>query len=650
MNRSALLRSRVARPLLGKGRFSLTFSEPNGPNLRRTVQTLEPLHYSDNGEMKDIETAWTQTESGMVIRDAAFNASASLDLQAPEVLQISSQGLGIGFKPLPLYYANPASSLLLPNTMQRLVAPRPVTAQVQDSSLLWDGAYGPGTLLEWRATPTGVQKWLTVDAPGRFPTPVLTGKAWLMFGFAVTMPGLKAALKSGVVDLTNLETDETTVRLLGPDDTPILALQRPWAVDAAGESVQGKLKFQRFGTAIVVAAAFPLSWLQDPDRIYPVRIDPTVTSEQTVGPNDGWVNQGNLNAGGMYVGTRNSTDWGYQGFLRWADSAVPKGATIVSDTVSLTLGGSNGSAIDIAVEYEDGGNAAQLVDRPDFLSRTRTAVAGVWPVTTATGSKTTPNLKSGLQTVVNRSDYAVGSAVQMFLRDNLQNNTATVNRVRFETSETVTPTRETVYSEPATPGSTVTVYLRPRDSLDDGYSKSSGFNKASVSLVIGDISSADNDHNSFVLMTLDAGQVLPQGATLVKAELLFTSYGGATNNTDAFRISFQPADNPTAPTSKSDHDGRTRGTVLTWPSAPWSPRDTPYTVDVTSLVQGVVNRTGYNSGRMLLFIDGQGGGYGQINNNAQLYSYDGDPTKAVYLQVTYADPSPPILESVVMAR
>lgn len=652
MNLSALLRNQVGRPLLGKGRFSLTFQD--SPGVIRAVQSLEPLHYSDGSEMKDIDTAWVQEGAQAVIRDAAFNATASLDLQAPEVLSIASEGLAIGFKPLPLYYANAASSLLLPNTMQRLARPQAVTASLQGDTLAWDGAYGPGTVLEWRATPTGVQKWLTIDAPGRFPASLLSNP-YLAFGFALTMPGLRAALKSGLVDLTNIETDELFVRLVGADDIPVLALQRPVATDAAGERVQGKLKFQRFGTTIVVAAGFPVSWLTHPDRVYPLRIDPTVTTQQSDAANDGWVSTNSYNGSTIFVGTRATTDIDYQGFIRWPQSPVPKGATIVSDTVTLNQGGSNSSAIDIAIEYEAADNAAQIIDRPGFLARARTPVAAVWPVSTSLTTKTTPNLKSGLQAVVNRPGYAVGNAVQMFLRDNVANNTV-VNRVRFNTAEAGAayyPIRETIYSEPVASGGAgdVTVFLRPRDLTDDGYSYSpDGFNRTS-SNIVGDISFDHYDYRSFIRCTLDPGKQLPQGATLVKAEFVMVANGGSRNNNDPFKFSLQPADNPTAPTTKSDHDGRTRGTQVIYNVSLWQGTEqTEYVVDITSIVQTIVNRPGYNSGAMLVLADGAGGGWGTVNNNAQFHSFDTDPAKAPFIRVTYRDPNPPVVESIVMAR
>lgn len=650
MNLSALLRNQVARPLLGKGRFNLQFQE--APGVIRAVQTLEPLHYSDGGDFLDIDTAWQQEDDHAAVHDAAFDAVAAFDLQAPEVLRIASEGLELGFKPLPLYYASPASDLLLPNTMQRLVRPQAVSASLAGDKLLWDGAYGDGTLLEWRATPTGVQKWLTVDRPERLPVPKFEN-ASLVFGFALTMPGLRAALKSGLIDLTRLETAEAFTRLLDADGTPIFALQRPVATDAAGESVQGALSFRRFGPALVLAAKFPHAWLSDPDRVYPLRIDPTVTTEQTDLANDGWVNASSLNSATLYVGTRTTADRDYRSYIRWPDSPVPKGATIVSDVLKLNQAGANGSVgPDILITYEAVDNATPIIDRPDFLARPRTPVAATWTPGASLELKTTPNLKSGLQAVVNRPGYVIGSAVQTFMRDTVDNNSV-INRIRFNSSEdgsTVGPKRETVYTEPASPGSAVTVLLRSRDSNDDGYSYSpDGFNRGSYG-VVGDIDSTHYDYRTFVRCTLDPGKQLPQGVTLIKAEVVMRAYGGAATGTDVFGLSLQPSDNPSAPANKAAHDAP-RGTKVSFNPGGWGgSTEAEYTVDITAIAQSIVNRPGYNSGAMLLFIDGAGGGYGGQNNNAQLYLYDTDPAKAVFIRIVYGDPSPPILTSTVIPR
>lgn len=190
--------------------------------------------------------------------------------------------------------------------------------------------------------------------------------------------------------------------------------------------------------------------------------------------------------------------------------------------------------------------------------------------------------------------------------------------------------------------STTTVTLRPRAGGDDGFTfddgGTGGFNNGANFLVVNDISNTAFDYQTFVLLTLDEGQVLPQGKTIVKAELVLDKSGGASGATST-RFTFQNADNPTAPTSRSDVLDTTNrpriSPVTSWtPSTSWN-TDEVRRVSVKDLVQAIVNRTDYNSGRMLLFWTFPTSGWGGENNNYQVHSYNASPTRAPYLEVTY---------------
>lgn len=660
MNHARAIRERVGRPLLGRGRHSLTFDQGDG--LKRLLQTAVPLHYSNAGELREIDTTWQQVGDDVRVADAGFSAVSSLNLQAPEVVRLERLGQPLTFTPLPLYYANVASDLLAPGTMQRLVRPQAVTASVSDDRLTWVSAYGPGTVLEWQALPTGISKWLTIDAAARLPTPLIPGPRALIVPFMVTMPGLRAALQGGLLDLSSLEVDESGLTLENAEGQPIFALQRPVAVDAAGGVLQGRLKFRRVGSALAIGAVFPLTWFAAPERKYPVRIDPTVTQETTDALNDVHVRTGSYsNTGTLNLGTLSSTSTDWQTGSRYPDMDVPKGAVIADAHEAVTPAGYTNAPtvplVEILCEASD--NAAQITSEADFFARARTAVGAEWTPDGTLNRQDTANFASALQAVVNRAGYARLAAINVFKRDKVRNN-PTINRIGINSAAGATTGADliVVYSDPQTGGGGSTgtvdeirVTMRPRASADDGYvfATSTSIGVTATFLIVNDISSTQYDGTSYILMTLDAGQVLPRSVTLKEAWLYFTASGGAQSSHDSL-VSLEPADNPTAPTTPDTLRSRAAAVAATATLDPVTPGvtfpwvvDSVHRVDVKAMLQAIVNRPGYNSGRVLAFWRSLTAGFGGDNNNHQAYTYNADPAKAVRLEVTFLDPNPPVI-------
>ncbi|UJX41681.1 hypothetical protein K9F62_02985 [Desulfovibrio sp. JY] len=91
---------------------------------------------------------------------------------------------------------------------------------------------------------------------------------------------------------------------------------------------------------------------------------------------------------------------------------------------------------------------------------------------------------------------------------------------------------------------------------------------------------------------------IPQGATITSAILRLTSNGNHTSKTIALSVRAELADSPHAPSSVSDANGRTKTDGVNWSPGDWTTQayDSP---DIASVIQEVVDRTGWTAGNAL---------------------------------------------------
>jgi type IV pilus assembly protein PilY1 len=140
---------------------------------------------------------------------------------------------------------------------------------------------------------------------------------------------------------------------------------------------------------------------------------------------------------------------------------------------------------------------------------------------------------------------------------------------------------------------------------------------------------------------------IPQGSTITGARIDFI------NTTSEFsapelQVKMQDADNAEAFAVGTPITGRTfHGSPVAWTaaSAPaltnWDPVDSTYaTPDLTTMVQDVVNRSGWCGGNNMMFMIERTGGANVLRT---AYSFEGDSTKAPVLTITYdADAALPV--------
>jgi hypothetical protein len=465
MNRAA----RIIEAVLAEAPGAVVESrEPNavlfdlGNGQKRLVVSGELLHRPDGSE---IDAAWVDspTAADVELTGESLKAYAMLSLTVTRLMCVVNGSGWLEYRPLPLAYAHSLTDLADLATLQIAARPQAVTATPDDDLLRWADAYGSGIHLELRATPTGVEKWLEIAALNSLPNPntlIRSGSGQtLEIPFAVTLAAdLRARIASGELSLDRSETNERVVALVDAAGTPVLALQRPVAVDAAGNEVQGRLRFRRTASGLQVSSSIPLDWLRT--AAYPVRIDPTVTQSLTVSSNDYHSSaEGTFTStfGQVTTGTTASGNSDLQGAFRWAGLNIPKGAVISSATMDVYFNEAPSSPLTMQLFLEAGINPAASTTASEMRARALTTAVVEWSLTTQSGQQVTPNLKTIVQEQVSKADM---TAFIVRTRNKNRTNTSTAQHVRIVSSDnasaaTIGPKLSVTYSDPQTAQATL---------------------------------------------------------------------------------------------------------------------------------------------------------------------------------------------------
>lgn len=125
------------------------------------------------------------------------------------------------------------------------------------------------------------------------------------------------------------------------------------------------------------------------------------------------------------------------------------------------------------------------------------------------------------------------------------------------------------------------------------------------------------------------GATVPRSATIASAVVSFYVTSTSNDTPNGATVGVQDADNAaTFTTTSNDISGRALTGTVTWSGsnigAGW------HTVDVTSLVQAVVNRAGWVSGNALAVVV-----QGVSGTDLSITTWDGTPANAAKLDIEY---------------
>lgn len=178
-------------------------------------------------------------------------------------------------------------------------------------------------------------------------------------------------------------------------------------------------------------------------------------------------------------------------------------------------------------------------------------------------------------------------------------------------------------------------YFYSTDSTDDGtWDNVSAFNNSATSMAMG------NDGNSRHIFIRFPNITIPDGSTILTANVRFTASYSDTGATCNIRITANDVDNVTAaPTTRAAAEALVLTTAyVDWSPGSWSAGTTTNCTspDLATVVQEIIDRPGWvnNNGLMLLFKNNGS----SVNARRRSQTYD-ISTTAVRLSITWTPPT-----------
>ena len=322
--------------------------------------------------------------------------------------------------------------------------------------------------------------------------------------------------------------------------------------------------------------------------------------------------------------------------LRFTDLNIPQGATLTEATLVVTPSAAPVTGIEstweIGAEQTDNSDELKL-DASDISSRSTGGTSVSWTVG-ATELITTDNpeesvdIKDVLQDVVDRSGWCGGNALTILL----STSSAEANQTRFlhsrDSDSTKAPKLKYSFGVGETGCIKSTETAQTALSGDDAEQFGSSVDVIDNDLDIG----FDSEQVSDQTIGLRFQEIdVPNAATIISAEILFTSKGTSTDTAE-FTIKGIDEDNVIQFSSTADDitDRTTTSASVSWVPESWIlSSETFSTDDITSIVQEIVNRGGWVSGNSMGFIIETTTGT-RIAETA-----DGDSSKSPRLSIVY---------------
>jgi RHS repeat-associated protein len=278
---------------------SRTFQNADGT--RTTVTSLDATSYRGaDGALHAISTRLVPHGSASVINDAAGFRVAFDKRAGEDFVRIDNAGQRVGMT---------------------LEGARPAAASVSGSTVRYRGV-ARNAAIEYESLPRGVKETIVLEGPD--------------------------APSSYRFRLSSLGASKLRAQRLGggawaiTDRGSRFVVEAPWAVDARGvgrNSSGAKLAVTRDGADLVLDVSLDRSWLRARGRIFPVRLDPTIT----IGP-PSWLNFDANCAGcapySFYdakLGTTGTETW--RAALRFSLEDVPADARVTDADVRLNWDG-----------------------------------------------------------------------------------------------------------------------------------------------------------------------------------------------------------------------------------------------------------------------------------------------------------------------
>ncbi|MBF7074743.1 pilus assembly protein PilY [Glaciecola sp. MH2013] len=330
--------------------------------------------------------------------------------------------------------------------------------------------------------------------------------------------------------------------------------------------------------------------------------------------------------------------------LRYEEVRIPRGAVITGAYLRFTSTNMNTSQAEITIKAEAVGNSTAFLAQDDNISdRSTTGAAVIWETDNdfplAEETVNTPDLSAVIQEVVNRGDWCGGNALSMIIRG--ESNVTASNRTAasLDAGTGRTPQLIITYDE-----STATGCMRERliyqieSQGENAEERWDGNESTGTELTF------DSANNRFVGLRFQ-GVNVPQNAVILDAYLEFTAHN--TYNESGARMTIQGVNedhpNDFNPYVRYMQRDKSKTAPVSWDNIPtWSANNDYRSPSIKTIVQTIVNRSGWRNGNKMMFIMSEFTGAKRGG-----YTVNGKPSGAARLIIDFEGNATPGASSTV---
>lgn len=412
----------------------------------------------------------------------------------------------------------------------------------------------------------------------------------------------------------------------GTSQTRMLRVQNALkdALATATNINAGLMRFSDYGGPIL----YPATNIND-------TINAQLSSSTDDSDNDGYEIAGAVNITSDDITISYSTSPVTSAF-RFTDLNIPQGATITSAYMKFTSSGYNTAATTISIAGELVGNSAALTTGSGDLSgKTLTATTVDWNTDNdfpLSGDEViTPDIAPIIQELVNQTSWCGGNSLTMVV--NAVGGSTSSNRrvVGFDDGSGNQPQLIVEYDQSTVSGCIAAEsqyqIASSRDNIEED---TRGRESTGKELTF---RSRSNDYIGLRFRELN----IPQGSTVSSAYIEFTAYD--TDDGSGASMLIQGIDQDDVDSFRNhnryDLQNIAKTTGVTW-SMPAFRRNNVYqTVDVSSIVNAIVGRAGWQTGNDMGFV------LSNFNDVRGAYSYSGKPSYAPRLYIEFSGNATP---------
>ncbi|MEP4101781.1 PilC/PilY family type IV pilus protein [Paraglaciecola sp.] len=375
--------------------------------------------------------------------------------------------------------------------------------------------------------------------------------------------------------------------------------------------------------------------------LYPVRpIDDPVSPEIITSIIQGTDDAYELSS---YVDTSNDTLKMSEGLnkvtlgLRFQALNIPTGATITNAYIRFNSENFDSSATNLTFSGELTGDSTTFTTaNNDISDRTKTSSSVLWendndwPVSGETISS--PDLSSVIQEIVNQSDWCGGNSLNIIVEgEGLTSSSARLSTA-FEEGNGLGPQLVVVYDDDTATGcvkGSLSYQVASQD--NNAEERNDGYESTGTELTF------KSSSNAYAAVRFN-NVALPQGATISNAYLEFTAYQTSSSTTASFNISGADEDDPSSFKSYSRYllKNKSKTAPVAWTNiSKWTKNYSYQSPSVSSIVETIVSRSGWESGNDMVFI------FSDFVGTRGGYTYNGKPSGTVRLIIEYEGAATP---------